>query len=205
MKKPRVRTESFAGELLPPATFRAFKRFFDLHYPDESQKAGLLVGVGPRFWRQLTQDELPMEEYVITCFVSPKGRRVLVLILQLEDAQCRLLLDMEAPSVRQILETAREAASLRVLFHRGSVRSAMLFDFQLPVDALDSVLNLQITEPPYLDWRDQAEDIFLLRTLLETDSDRLRVPDGKPIREITVTEFISSVCDETSALEALSA
>lgn len=205
MKKPRIRTESFAGELLPPATFRAFKRFFDLHYPDESQQAGLLVGVGPRFWKQLSQEELPMEEYVITGFVSPKGRRVLVLILQLGDAQCRLLLDIEAPSVRQMLETARETACLRVLFHRGTARSAMLFDFQLPVEALDRVLNLQITEPPYLDWRDQAEDMFMLRAFLETDSDRLRVPDGQPVQEITVTEFVSSVCDEEYVLNALSA
>lgn len=195
MKKPRIRTQSFAGELLAPPTFRAFKRYFDLHYPDEAAQAGSLVGVGPRFWKRLLQEELPIEEYVITCFVSPKGRHVLVLILQLEECQCRLLLDIESPSVRQMLETAREHACLSVLFHRGNARSGMVFHFQLPVDALDKVLALPVTGEPYPDWRDQVEDMFMLRAFLLTDSDRFRVPDGKPIREVTVTEFVSSVCE----------
>lgn len=196
MKKPRVRTHAFRGELVSPAAFRAFKRIFDLDDPDESDSQGLLVGVGPNFWKHLAQEMPPYEEYQVSCFVSPMGRCVLVLLLQLGESQCRMLFDIAAPSVRRLLEGTRASSCIKVLFHRGSLQSGILFDFELPLEAIENVLAMPIPSQLYTDWQQQMDDLFLLKAFLMTDSDGFHVPEGQPIREIAVTEFVTSVAAE---------
>ena len=196
MSRPYVRYHRFSGELMGPELFRAFKRFFCLNYPDETLTSALLVGVGPKFWKTLRQDQLPTEYFSVSEFESPGNRQVLVLSLQIGENQCRLLLDLESPKVRELLNASREAGTITLLFYSERQGDAMLYDFPISLETIDNLLKIPLAIRGYAPWADTIEDVALLVRFLLLDDEGMRIAEAMPIREISMNEFATATAAE---------
>jgi hypothetical protein len=196
MKHPHVPYCQFSGELMGPESFRAFKRFFSLVNSDEAMTSGLLVGVGPEFWKMFNQDELPTEYFGVSAFETTGKRQVLVLSLQIGGNQCRLLLDLESPRVRELLSASRDAAVIKMLFHSGKIGDTMLYDYPIARETIDGLLQIHLATRAYVPWADTVEDVALLAGFLSLDDERMRIADAMAIREISVNEFATSTAAE---------